>query len=124
MIVGFAFLLLLPLVAIFYSKSSMLEDEVVAAQATKAMSELTAAIDTVYYLGPPARETLQLRFPNKIVETRLGNGSIVFVIDATGGIYEYTSFVAANLTGELLPFSGLHRIILTASETSVDVQEG
>lgn len=122
-VVGFAFMMLLPLIALFYSQSGTIEEEVVGAQAEKIMSELISAIDTVYYLGYPSKQTLRLRFPEHIESITILGDTLVFTIDSPSGTYEMTALAAANLTGSLETFAGPHIITIATTQTGVSLTE-
>jgi len=122
-IVGFAFILLIPIILLFYSQQAGIEDEVVGAQAQKVMDELVSAIDTVYYLGPPSKQTLKLRFPNGVNSVTIQDNVLVFVVQGTSGKYDLVGTADSNITGTIGTFSGVHVITVTALDTSVNVSE-
>ena len=57
MVVGFAFLMTIPLIIIFYQQSETLDTEITASQIDKVASEIRDAADEVYYLGAPSKKT-------------------------------------------------------------------
>jgi len=122
-IVGFSFVLLVPVIVLFYTQQASLEDEVVGAQARKVMDELVAGIDTVYYLGPPSKQTLKLRFPEGVTAVTIQDNVIIFDIQTASTEYELPGYAAANITGTIEPFSGVHVLTVTALENSVNVTE-
>ena len=122
-IVGFAFILLIPVIILYFSQSVGIEDEVIGAQGQKVMNELVAAIDSVHFLGPPSKRTLKLRFPKRIDAVNIQDNILVFVIQGPGGTYDLTGVAAANITGTIGTFSGVHIITVTALDNSVNVSE-
>ena len=122
-IVAFAFILLTPVIILFYTQQGTVEDEVIGAQAQKVMDELVAAVDTVYYLGPPSKQTLKLRCPKQITSVTLQDDIITFFIQGPGGVYELTGFPAANVTGEIRAYSGVHVLSVQAQGTKVNITE-
>ncbi len=123
-VVAFAFVLLAPLIYVFYTESATLEDEVAAAQAKKVMDELVGAIDTVYYLGPPSRQTLSLYFPKRLTGITIQEDIITFTLEsAAGGPYELAGYASTNITGSIGVYSGVHSLTLVAAEDSVVITE-
>jgi len=124
-ITAIAFLLLIPIVLIAYTQSSRFSDDVAAAQIQKVGQEIVDAAQQVWYAGPPARTTLTLHFPEHMRAVAITDQAIVFTLSGTGGAYEYAVFSAANLTGEVGTFNGLHTIVVEAlSDGRVNVTEG
>ena len=123
-VVGFAFLLTIPLIMVFYSQSASLEDEVIAAQAKKVVNELVSTIDTMYYLGPPSKQTIRLHFPKKIESITIQDSAVTFRIGSSiGGAYELTGYAATNITGTLEIFNGVHVITAVALTDSVNLTD-
>ena len=65
MVVGFAFLMIIPLIVVFYSSSNDLNDQITSSQADKIANEIVAAADQVYFQGPPTMKTIKIFFPGK-----------------------------------------------------------
>lgn len=122
-IVGFAFVLLIPVIILYFTQSAGIEDEVIGAQAQKVVDELVAAIDTVHYLGPPSKQTLKLRFPKRVLDVTIQDQTIIFTMQGPGGTYDLASSAATNITGEIGTFSGVHIITVEALDDSVSVTE-
>jgi len=115
--------LLVPVILLFYSQQAGIGDEVAGAQAQKVMDELISAIDTVYNLGPPSKQTLKLRFPPGIMSTSIQNNTFILVVQGSTGEYDLVGTAATNITGVVGTFSGVHILTVTALDTSVNVSE-
>ena len=121
-VVGFSFLIMIPIIILFYSESAHLEDEIIAAQAQRVMNELIDAIDTVYYLGAPSKQTIKLYFPKKIEQVTVHDDAITFRIDSSlGGSYDLTGYAGTNMTGTIDKYSGIHLITVIAGNSSVTI---
>ncbi len=124
-ITAIAFMLLIPIVLIAYTQSATFADDVAAAQAQKVGQEIVDAAHEVWYAGPPAKTTRTLYFPDHIQSISIAGQSIVFTMGGSGGTYEYAAFAETNLTGSIMPFNGLHTIVVEATdEGSVNITEG
>lgn len=123
LVVAFGFLLLVPIVLISMTQSSRFTSDVTAAQIQKVGRELTDAVDSVYYAGPPTKRTMQLYFPVGIRNVTLSNSTIIFRVSGSSGAYDYPVFAATNVTGELRTFAGVHRITLEAGDTNVTLSD-
>jgi hypothetical protein len=121
LVMAFAFLMLAVIITIGLSESASFSGDVAATQIRRVGDELAASIDAIYYAGPPAKQTILLSFPDRIDTVTFDNQSIVFGMQGNGGPYEYSVATHANLTGELRPFAGLHRIAITAIASGVNV---
>jgi uncharacterized protein (UPF0333 family) len=111
MVVGFAFLMTVPLVIIFYQQSQNLTTEVSASQVDKIASEIRDAADEVYYLGTPSKKTITVFMPETIKSIIIDNTTkIIFWVDSPNGDYEVVKWTVANLTGSLMNYSGIHHI--------------
>lgn len=122
-VVGFAFALLIPVIILYYTQSATIEDEVIGAQAKQAMDQLVNAIDTVYFLGEPSRQTIKIRFPDRIESVSVSDNVIVMRIQNKNSGYDLTGICAANITGTILNYQGVHVIKLTTTNSGVFVEE-
>jgi uncharacterized protein (UPF0333 family) len=124
LITGFVFLILAAILVVAYSQTSMFNRDVTASQIQKVGNQLVDAANSVYYVGPPARKTLTLYFPELINNITIANQTILFTVQGNGGVYEYAVFASTNMTGTLRPFSGIHVITIEAQSTIVNITDG
>jgi len=113
-ILGFTFLMLIPLIYLFYTQQNSFQSDVAASQADKVVQKIADAADAVYYLGEPSQQTLLLNYPDNILNITVTGQSVSFLIEGTGGKYEVIKWTSANLTGNLSPSEGLHHVIVQA----------
>src|SRR6185295_14623963 len=66
LITAFAFLILAAILLVGYSQTATFSRDVTAAQLQKVGNQITDAANAVYYVGPPAKKTVRLYFPDLI----------------------------------------------------------
>jgi len=114
-IMGFAFLLIAPLLVVYYEQTTRLGDETASATIERAASQLAEAADTVYYLGAPSMRTITVDLPDNVQSVTIQGKSIAFRVGSANGEYEQVAWSAANLTGGFTITKGPHVIVLTAT---------
>ena len=121
LIMGFAALMTLPLLLIYYTYTSESSDTVATSQAMQIARKIVDASETVYYLGKPSQTTLKLNFPERIESTNLSNYEVVFKIKTKNGITDIVQVSSVNITGTLPTSQGIHVITIKAEEGNVKV---
>lgn len=121
MIIGFATLMTIPLLLIYYSYTSESSDSVAASQALQIARKIADASEEVYYLGKPSQTTLKLNFPDKIDSTNLSNKEVVLKIRTKQGINDIVAVSSVNMSGSLPKTSGVHTITIKAEDGYVQV---
>ena len=119
MVIGFAFLLTIPLVIIFYQQSKTINTDVTSTQVDKVASEIRDAADEVYYLGEPSKKTVKVYMPEGIKSITINGKKLVFLVDGPGGDYEVVKWTVTNVTGTLNPENGIHNVAVEAQSTQV-----
>ena len=123
MVMGFAFLMLIPTIIIFFQQEPKIVDQASIAQLRKAGSELEKSIYTVYYLGAPTKEELTLYLPENLKGGTIKNNQIILTIDSYSlGRYNYTIETNINITGTINPHPGLNKFIIEAKEYEVEIR--
>ena len=120
-VVAFALMITIPLVIIFYQQSESINTEVSASQIDKVASEMRDAADEVYYLGAPSKKTITIYMPEGVNNVTLRNNTIIFSVDAPINDYELVKWTAANLTGSIKSYSGIHHVSAEAYDTYVNI---
>jgi uncharacterized protein (UPF0333 family) len=121
LVMGFAALMTVPLLLIYYSYSSDSSESVAASQALQIARRIVDASESVYYLGSPSQTTLKLSFPDKIYSTNLSNKELVFKIKTKNGITDIVQVSAVNLSGNLPTSQGIHVITISAQNNYVQI---
>jgi uncharacterized protein (UPF0333 family) len=122
LVVGFAFLMTVPLIVIFYQQSQSINTEVSATQIDKVGSEVRDAADEVYYLGSPSKKSISIFMPEGVKGVSFINNddgaSINFNVSSPSGNYEVVKWVASKtLSGNIGNFEGIHCIVTQACKT-------
>ncbi len=122
-VVGFAFLMTIPLFILFYRQSETINTEVTASQIDKVASEIRDAVDEVYYLGSPSKKTITVYIPKGVQSITLNDNYITFLVDAPGGDYEIVKWTAGNVSGSIDTFKGIHHISAESLGNEVMISE-
>lgn len=120
-IMGFAALMTIPLLLIYYTYTSDSSDTVATSQALQIARKIVDSAESVYYLGKPSQTTLKLNFPERIYSTNLSNREVFFKIKTKNGITDVVEISSVNLTGTLPITQGIHIITVKAEEGYVQV---
>ncbi|MBU1975681.1 MAG: hypothetical protein KKG59_04725 [Nanoarchaeota archaeon] len=121
MVVGFAFLMLIPLIILYYDSSNTLNEQITLSQVDKISSEIVAASDQVYFQGPPTTKTFKVFMPDNVKEIILQDN---YVQINTYTITGTPRSSVANLTGTLGTYGGLHIIKIMAISGGVEISDG
>jgi len=121
LIMGFAALMTLPLLLIYYSYSADSGDSVAVSQAIQIARKIADSSESVYYLGKPSQTTLKLSFPDRIQSTNLSNREVVFRMKTSSGTSDIVQVSAVNLSGSLPTSQGIHVITIKADDGYVQI---
>lgn len=120
MTVGFALLMIIPLVVILYEQTFLNEKQIYSNQAGLIVRKLTDNADSVFYLGAPATTVLSVYMPNNVKNISLIGKELVFTM-ADGS--DIVSLAVVNLTGNISVGSGPRQIRLTAMPYAVNISD-
>ena len=120
-IMGFATLITIPLLVIYYTYSVDTSDSVASSQVLQIARNIVDSSESVYYLGKPSQTTLKLNFPDNIKSTNLSNREVVFKIKSQYGITEIVQVSAVNMNGSLPTSPGIHVVTLLAQDGYVQI---
>lgn len=121
LVMGFAALMTLPLLLIYYTYSADSSEFVVTSQALQIARKIVDSSESVYYLGKPSQTTLKLNFPGGIQSINLSSKEVVFKIKIRQGIAEIVQVSAANMTGSLPTTQGIHIVTVKAQDNYVQI---
>ncbi len=124
-VMGFALLLALPLIVLYFTQTAQLRDQVASASIERAATQIVDAADTVYYLGAPSSRTITVDLPADVESVSLRGTSVTFTVSSSHGDYEQNGWSAANLTGSFGVTEGPHTLVVAALPDGwVNVTEG
>ena len=121
MIVGFAFVMTIPLLIIYYTYTSESSDRVATTQALGIARDIVDSAESVYYLGKPSQTTMKLSFPDKIRSITISNREIVIKVSTNYGIADVVQVSTVNITGSLPTSQGLYTVLVKAQDGYVQV---
>ena len=121
MVMGFAALITLPLLLIYYTYSADSTEFVATSQAMQIARKIVDSSESVYYLGKPSQTTLKLYFPDGIKSTNLSSREVVFKVKIRQGIAEIVQVSSVNMSGSLPTAQGIHVITLKAQDGYVQI---
>ncbi|MBI2559214.1 hypothetical protein HYW20_07880 [Candidatus Woesearchaeota archaeon] len=120
-IMGFATLMAIPLLLIYYTYTSDSSDSVATGQALQIARKIVDSSESVYYLGKPSQTTLKLNFPENIYSTSLENYEVLFKIRTQNGITDIVQVSAVNISGSLPITQGIHIVTIKAEGGYVSI---
>ncbi len=124
-VMGFALLLALPLIILYFTQTAQLQDQVTSASIERAATQIVDAADTVYYLGAPSSRTITVDLPADVESVSFQGTSVTFTVSSSHGDYDQNGWSAANLTGSVGITKGPHTLVVTAlPDGRVNVTEG
>lgn len=121
LVMGFAALMTIPLLLIYYTYSSDTSESVSTGQAMQIARRIVDASESVYYLGKPSQTTLKLNFPDKIYLTNLSGREVVFKMKIKNGITDIVQVSSVNMSGNLPTTQGIHIITIKADDGYVQI---
>ena len=120
-IMGFATIIIIPLLVIYYTYSADTNDAVASNQALQIARGIVDSSESVYYLGKPSQTTLKLNFPDNIKSINLSNREVVFKMKSQQGITEIVQVSSVNMSGTLPVTSGIHVVTIKAQNGYVEI---
>ncbi|MFH0874535.1 MAG: hypothetical protein V1859_01250 [archaeon] len=123
-IFSFAFLMLIPLVVIYFHQSSQAKDALDASHIRNIAVKIAEKAESVYYMGEPSKITLKVNFPYKIHNISIENREITFnFLTYKNQIQDISEMSSVNITGNISEREGIHYISIEAREGYVLVSE-
>ena len=121
LVMGFAALITLPLLLIYYTYSADSTEFVATSQALQIARKIVDSSESVYYLGKPSQTTLKFNFPDRIYSTNLTNKEVVFKIKTKSGITDVVQISSVNMSGSMPTTQGIHIITVKAEDGYVQI---
>ncbi|MFH2020350.1 MAG: hypothetical protein ABIJ34_02985 [archaeon] len=121
---GFIFLMTIPMVLIFFNQLGSVRDSLAQNQLRNLAIKLADKAESIYYLGEPSKTMIKAYFPEHIKFINISRNEILFgIVDSNGIINEIYSVSQVDVTGDLSTDSGLHYIIIEASQGTAVIKE-
>ncbi len=111
-IVGFVLVITIPLILIFSTHSTEMNENVIANQVDNIASKIVDSAESVYYLGESSRITFRVQIPKKVTAVTIGNNEVVFQISKLAGIDEVVKYTPVPINGSISAESGIYNIVI------------
>ena len=122
-IVGFVFVLLIPMLLIYYDYRGDTVDAIDSNHAYKIAKSIADQSETIFYLGEPSRTILKLNFPGRINNISIENYEIVFTMRTTNGHDDILIPTSVNVTGSLSTSVGVHNVVIESKGDHVEISD-
>lgn len=120
-VMGFIFLMIIPLLVLFTTESNNIRDEINIHQAQNVARKISASAESVYYYGYPSKTTIKAYMPQNVQAITIENNEVVIKLSTGNGDLDIVEYTPVNITGDMQTFSGLHKITIQAMPTYVNV---
>jgi len=110
MIIGFALLITIPLILIFYEYTRTTNDQVISSQVDQIARKITDNAESVYYLGEPSKTRIKVYMPENVEEAIISNKEVTFRVKTQSGITDISHISSVNLSGDIAITPGIHYI--------------
>jgi len=121
MIIGFATVITIPLIIIYYTFTQESGDEIASTQIIQVAKKVVDAAESVYYLGEPSQTTLRVNIPNNVILANLSNYEVVFRLKTKSGEVDIVQSSTVNITGSLPTNKSTYLITVKAVSDYVKV---
>jgi hypothetical protein len=109
-IIGFVAAITIPLVLIFNTHSTEVNDKIVANQADSIGAKIADAAESVYYLGEPSKVTFRIKMPELVSNITISGNEIVFYIRTLSGLNEIVKYCPVPINGSISPEAGIYEV--------------
>jgi hypothetical protein len=111
-IVGFVAAITLPMILIFTTHSTEINEHIIANQADHIATKIVDAAESVYYLGENSKVTFTVHMPQKVDSITIGNNEVVFFVKKLVGIDEVVKYCPVTINGSISSQQGIYDIVI------------
>ena len=111
-IIGFVAAITIPLILIFNSHSTEINENIIANQAEYIASKIVDSAESVYYLGESSKVTFRITIPKNIHIVEIGNNEVVFYVKKLNGISEVVKYCPVPINGSISSEAGIYNIVV------------
>ena len=123
LIVGFALMLMTPIILFSVSQIGGHTQKVQGEQLYTLGQTLVDAAQSVHFQGPPAKRTLEIAIPSRTQSINITDYAITFFFNTDVGTDTISVVSPVNLTGTLPSQAGRHRIEIIAQTDHVLIRK-
>lgn len=123
-IVGFVFLLTIPLVIVFFEQTTIIKDAISTNHIRNIAIRITDRAETIYYLGEPSKTTIKTQFPENIERINITTKAVIFEYrNSKNDLRPIIVTSAVNLSGNISINQGIHNIEIESLGGLVSITE-
>lgn len=111
-IVGFVTVITIPLIIIFSTHSTEMNEEMTSNQANSIATKIVDSAESVYYIGDTSKITFRVQIPNKVEDILIGDHEVTFLIRKHNGIDHVVKYCSVPINGSISKTSGIHNIVV------------
>ncbi|MFH1134370.1 MAG: hypothetical protein V1735_07845 [Nanoarchaeota archaeon] len=122
-VIGFALLMIVPIIFIFFSQSEDITQQLTMNQIREIGRKVVNTAEKIYYLGEPSQTTLKIYMPNNVEEVNINGRTIVFKIRLNNAPSDLVFPSTVNLTGNISVQSGIRFIKVKTVAGKVNISD-
>jgi hypothetical protein len=122
-VMGFALLLIIPIIIVFFSQSQDVTDQLSMNQVRSIGRDIVTSAEKIYYLGEPSQTILKVYMPSKILNIVVQQHALVFNMSINNAVSEVVFASNVNLTGNISAQSGIRYIKVKAVGGEVNLSD-
>jgi len=110
-IFGIIFLMIIPLIIIFFDQTGAVQDAIAQNHLRNIAVKITDKAETIYYLGQPSKTTLKVYLPNRIEKVNITGRTVIFRYKSdNNNLLDIVSVSQVNISGNISNKPGVHYI--------------
>ena len=111
-ILGFVSGLIVPMVMVFTTHSTEINENIIINQADNIASKIVDSAESVYYLGEASKSSFTVKMPKNIDSISIGNNEVVFFVRKSNGLDEIVKYCTVPINGTIATSQGIHQIVV------------
>ncbi len=120
-VMGFALLMTIPLVVVFFQQSAAAADQVNAGKAAQIARDIVDKAEQVYYLGEPTKTTITVSMPESVTQVIISGSDLTIRLQTSSGETDIVVPSSVNLTGSISNEPGFHTVSIRAIPNAVNI---
>lgn len=123
-IFGFVFLMMIPLIVIYFDQSSAVKDAIAMNHLRNIAVKIADKAETIYYLGEPSRTTFKAYLPENVISFRIIHRSVIInYLTSKNNNQTITATSNVNMTGNISIARGDHYIEIKNIGDKISVKD-
>ena len=111
-IVGFVAAITVPLIIIFNTHSTEINEDIISNQADQIATKIVDSAESVYYLGESSKLTFSVTIPKKIFSVEIGNNEVTFIIKTSNGLDHIVKYCPVPINGSISIQPGIYDVVV------------